>query len=502
MPEIKSEDGQTETVSESALKTQRALESRMSIRTPFQTFAANGLTPSRLGLILRDAANWNQEQYMELAEALEERDAHYRSVIQTRKMAVTSLPWHVVPASKDARDIEIAEFCQGVLGRRGFNALMHDSLDALAKGMSAVEIVWSTDIEPGRMVPASYLWRDPRYFSYDYETMTQVQLRTDENPTYGEPLDPGKFIVHTPMLKSGKVPRSGLAYTVAALWIAKSYVLKDWLAFSEVFGMPVRVGKLSEAASEDERDALIRALAAIGSDAAAVISRSAELEMLGVNTTAHGDFYESAQRFFNQEISKAVLGQTMTTEDGSSLAQAKVHGEVRADIRNADAKSLAETITADLIGPLVQLNFGVDAMVPRFEFDISEPEDLTALATALVPFIDRGLRVDTLEIYSRFGLTQPAEGAEVLGEAPATSDVDVIEDEPPEPDEMPEDEEAMSARQAAEVLGLSVTHVYGLVSAGELRMFQKSGRTRFRAAEVKARAEAWASSPFAVTTTE
>ena len=443
---------------------------------------------------------------MELAETIEERDAHYRSVLQTRKMAVTGLPWRVAPASDDARDVEIAEFCTEVFKRRGFNALLHDSLDALAKGMSAIEIVWSTVIEPGRMVPASYHWRDPRYFSYDYETMTQVQLITDGAPTYGEPLQPAKFIVHTPMLKSGKIPRSGLAYTICALWIAKSYILKDWLAFSEVFGMPLRVGRLSDAATEDERKALISGLAAIGSDGAAIISRGAELEMLGVNNTTHGDFYEKAQRFFNQEMSKAVLGQTMTTEDGSSLAQAKVHGEVRSDIRNADAIALAETITADLLSPLVQLNWGDSAAIPIFEFDTSESEDLQAFAAALTPFIDRGLRVDPHEVYDRFGLTPPAEGADVLGSAmPAAPDSepdpeeDEAEGEPPE--DLPEDQEAMSARKAAEALGVSVTQVYGMVSAGELCLYRDNGRPRFLASEVRARAEVWASSPFAGQTT-
>jgi len=453
---------------------------------------------------MRRAAEWSPQQYMEAAEQVEEKDGHYRSVLQTRKMGVLALPWHVTPASDDPRDVEIAEFVTETFGRRGFQAMLFDALDGLAKGYSVTEIEWSLDANPGRMIPGKYHHRDPRYFSFDFETMTRVQLRTDEAPTYGVPLTPSKFVSHIPKLKSGKIPRAGLAYTVMGLWICKSFVLKDWMAFSEVFGMPLRYGKYNEAATDEEKDALLDALQNLGSDASMIISKAAELEILGNNTTTHGDFYEKAERFFNQEISKVVLGQTMTTEDGSSLAQAKVHGEVRSDIRNADAKALAETINGDLLTPLVQLNFGLEVSLPVFAFDISEPEDLQALAESLVPFIDRGLPVSHAQIYERFGLTPPAEGDEVLGSGTASSAVDVEVDESPEgePEDLPDGEEAMSARQAADRLGMSVTQVYSLVSAGELTLYRQGNRSRFVASEVQARAEAWASSPFAGTTIE
>ena len=506
MPEVTTDTGDTATVSRSTLETQIAAESRNSIRSPFQRFLVNSITPSRLGIYLRGAANWNQQQYMEFAEDVEERDPHYRSVLQTRKMAVTGLPWQVTPASESPADMEVAEFCTTILNRRGFVGAMRDCLDGLAKGFAVVEIVWEFDEQLGKTVPAEYIWRDPRYFSYDYETMTKVQLRTTLDSTYGVPLEPAKFLTHVPGLKSGKIPRSGLVFTVAALYLCKSYILKDWMAFSEVFGMPIRYGQYSENATEDEKTALIRALQSIGSDASAIISKAAELEMLGVNTTNHGDFYEKAQRFFNQEISKVVLGQTMTTEDGSSLAQAKVHGEVRTDIRNADAMSLAETINTYLIGPLVEMNYGMGVELPKFVFDVSESEDLVALTQTLIPLIDRGFRVSTAELYERTGFSPPEDSDEVLtamGAAAMTEDRDATEE--PEDEEQEEEEmdgEFMSASEAAARLGIGIPALYGMVAGGEIvARIAKSGRRRFKASDLEAM-EVRASSPFEGTATQ
>ena len=62
--------------------------------------------------------------------------------------------------------------------------------------------------------------------------------------------------------------------------------------------------------------------------------------------------------WLDRQTSKAVLGQTMTTDDGSSQAQATVHNEVRHDILKSDARQLANTLNRDLIQPYVDLNFG------------------------------------------------------------------------------------------------------------------------------------------------
>jgi phage gp29-like protein len=518
MPQVEDNEGKPGTVSNRELFDQQSAESREGWRKPWQDFVASGVTPVSLGLMLRSAANWDSDRLMKFAEEVEERDGHYKSVLGTRKMAVRQLPWSIQPASEDKADEEIAEFVREAIDRKGFNACLGDLLDGLSKGFSVVEIVWKPEAHEGawRLVPNQYLYRNQRHFGFDEETQTRVQLKTAKATQYGEPLQPAKYITHMPRLKSGKIIRSGLIFTAAALYLMKAFVTKDWMAFSEVFGMPLVYAKMLESATDDEKEKIFNGLMALGSDSKALFSGNVELEFLGINNTQHGNFYIDTVGFFNKETSKVVLGQTMTSEDGASLSQAKVHEGVRNDIRNSDALTLAETLNDQLIRPLVELNFGPGTRPPTLVFDVSEPEDMVAFAEAIVPFIGLGLQVRSADIYSRFGLEKPDDGDDVLTakEVSAMAGLgmgdgiaaDGVDEDPPETDDdrddVPDGEDAMSALQASRALGVPVTQVFALEGAGELTAYRgQDGRRRYLASDVQ-KTEARASAPFAGTAIE
>ena len=66
-----------------------------------------------------------------------------------------------------------------------------------------------------------------------------------------------------------------------------------------------------------------------------------------------------------EQISKAILGQTLTSDSGGgSYAQSKTHNDVRHDLTVADCKALASTLRRDLIRPLCIFNFGEDKRIP------------------------------------------------------------------------------------------------------------------------------------------
>ena len=93
-----------------------------SIRDRWSTYPSQGLTPQRLALILKEADAGDVMRQSELFEEMEEKDAHLASVLQTRKNAVLGLEWKIEPASDEAQDIKIAEFCDETLsGLKKFN---------------------------------------------------------------------------------------------------------------------------------------------------------------------------------------------------------------------------------------------------------------------------------------------------------------------------------------------------------------------------------------------
>jgi phage gp29-like protein len=396
---------------------------------------ANALTPERLGSIIAGVDANDNIDYLTLAEEMEERDLHYRNVISIRKLAVSSLERVVEAATDDAKDVEIADFVREIVMKDQFQMLLTSLLDANAKGYSVAEIMWDRG---DKWVPREYRWRDQRFFQFDRDTGLELRLRDEVNHADGVALEPYKFVVYRPELKTGLTLRAGLARVAAVAYMCKSYSLKDWLAFIEVYGMPLRVGRYGPNADEDAKSKLLAAVARIGIDAAAIIPQGMDIEFIetGMGKAQSNDkIFSGMAEYQDSQVSKGVLGQTMTTDDGSSLSQATVHNEVRTDIRNSDAMQLSATIRRDIVKAVVDLNFpGPHENYPVFRFAIEEPEDLVALSTALPPFIKLGLRVEQSVILDKFGLPEPEEGAEILS-VPKPQPIDSSDDEKDEPGE-------------------------------------------------------------------
>lgn len=182
------------------------------------------------------------------------------------------------------------------------------------------------------------------------------------------------------------------------------------------FGYPLRLGKYSPKATEDDINTLRRAVASIGSDFGAVIPESAILEIIESKTTqSTSDTYEKLAQFVNKEISKLVLGQTMTSEEGASYSQAQVHNEVRGDIAKSDIRQIMETLNSQLIVPYCKFNFGELETYPKLELFKPDIDNIELIINAVANLSDKGLKVKASEIRAKLGLSEPAEDDEVVG---------------------------------------------------------------------------------------
>lgn len=378
--------------------------------------AVAGLTPDRLTAIMRAADQGDMDAFLTLAEEMEERDPHYASVLQTRKLAVTGLERKLTwsPGQEDhAKAEEILEACGELINAPAFEDLLHHQLDAIAKGYAATEIIWDT---AKLWKPARYEWRDPRWFQWDRETGRVLKLR-EPGAIDGEFLPSYKFAVHLASRKSGLPARGGLARVVAFSFVCKLYGVKDWMAFAEIFGIPLRLGRYDGSASPADVEVLKRAVFGLGSDAAAVIPKSMDIEFpeLG-KATGGAELFMALVGFLDNQVSKAVLGQSGTTDmqSGGGYAQSKVLDGVRDDLTKADAKGLSATVTRFVLAPFVGFNWGHEAPVPGFELVVDEPEDMEALSTALERLVPLGLRVGQAEIRKKLKLSEPEDDAELL----------------------------------------------------------------------------------------
>lgn len=378
----------------------------------YSEYPSNGLTPVKLAEIFKEADAGDVLRQMELFEEMEEKDPHLFSQLQTRKNAVTGLDFEIIPFSDDPRDKEIADFIEEQInGIESLEDVETDLLDAIGKGFAVSEIMWGYD--EGHVVVREIKSRHQKRFFWD-SLDDSFKVRTKDAPE-GILLTANKFIVHRYKARSGHTSRAGILRVVAWMYLFKNYDLKDWVSFAEVYGLPLRLGKYAPGASEADKVALMQALIQIGADAAGIIPDGTSIDFITTEKTSSSDLYERLARYCDEQISKAILGQTLTSDSGGgSYAQSKTHNDVRHDLTVADCKSLASTLRRDLIRPLCIFNFGEDKRVPHIRFDCEESEDLTQTATIIGTLVNEvGLRVPTSFIYKKFSIPEPEADEEV-----------------------------------------------------------------------------------------
>lgn len=382
------------------------------IRSPIAGYPADGLTPVRLAAILKEADRGDPVRYLELAETIEERDPHYLAVLGTRRRSVSQIDIRVEAASEDAEDTKRADMVREWLKRDELQSEIFDILDCLGKGFSATHIKWQ--LVGSQYWPERLERRDPRHFRFDRRDLTTPMMIDDTGQE--KPLDAFKFIWATMPAKSGLPLRSGLARVASWGWMFKAFTQRDWAIFCQTYGQPLRVGKYHPTASEKDRNTLFRAVANIAGDCAAIIPEGMVIDFVETgNLSASSDLYKDRADWLDKQISKAVLGQTSTTDaEVGGLGSGKEHREVQEDIERADARSLSALLNRQLIQPWMQLCFGHLDRYPRLVIERPEPEDVAALTDAVAKLVPLGFRVATKQLYDKLGLKEPTDGEDVL----------------------------------------------------------------------------------------
>jgi phage gp29-like protein len=181
--------------------------------------------------------------------------------------------------------------------------------------------------------------------------------------------------------------------------------MKSFVIFCEVFGVPLRLGKYDQNSSAEDKQALWDALKGLGVDAAAMISKSTEIEFPESQKGSTTALYDVEINLCNKEMSKAVLGHTGSSESTpGKLGGEDTAKDVRADLIESDALAIDYVISEQLIKPLVAFNFGPRTAYPYYKTKISKPIDLLAVAQVDTKLVEMGWRMPesyVAEVYGR-----------------------------------------------------------------------------------------------------
>ncbi|MBO6181516.1 DUF935 family protein [bacterium] len=325
-------------------------------------------------------------------------DPHVFACVQSRKSGVLSLEWDINRGSDKDKN---AEEIETLLKKLNMQKLISDILDATQFGFQPLEIMWERD-KSGHIFPKSVIAKPQEWFCFDDDN--NLKFRTKEN-FYGEIVPDKKFLLaqNNPTYNNpyGERTLSRVFWNVTF----KKGGLKFWVVFTEKFGMPHLIGKHPRGASRAETESLADMLEEMVQDAIAVIPDDSSVEIQEANKTSSAEIYDKLIDKMNAEISKAILGQTLTTEVGStgSYAASNTHMQVRQDIIDAD-KKLVEDVINQLIRWIYEINFS-NADAPVFELYAPEDVDLT-LAQRDKILYDTGVKFTKEYFIKTYGLEE------------------------------------------------------------------------------------------------
>jgi phage gp29-like protein len=371
--------------------------------------------------VLKEADDGSMAAPMQLFEEMEEKDPHLFSVASTRRLALTGLDWQVVSAAEVREGVdatsaaETAEYCGQILADlAAFDDVLQHLAMALGRNIAVAEIVW--DVAGGELRPVDLVPVD--FTRLVFDELDRPHVLTGDNDRDGIELTANKFIVHVPHGASGHPQRGGLMRVTAMTYLAKNLALKDWMIFAEVFGMPVRIARYEPTATAEEKRELLHMLESLGSNAAGIFSRAVELQIIESKKASSSAPYNALIEFLNREMSKAWLGQTLTTDIAGlsgSVSASRVHETVRQDILADDIRKEGRTMRRDLLAPITRLRFGPDAPVPFFRRMLKTPREVGDVVRVLDAAVnDLGMAVPDAWARETLGVPEAIPGEPTL----------------------------------------------------------------------------------------
>lgn len=343
-------------------------------------------------------------------------DAHLYSVIQKRKASVLSVPIKFI--DKDGNPIDEVN---KHIHSPWFSRFVSQCIDSIFWGFSLFQLDRSEDG-----------WITAELINRKHVSLERREILYRQTDSFGTPFD--RFYN---LLLIGEENELGLLAKAAPFVIYKRNAMGDWSQYAELFGMPVREYTYDATDEETRQQVLIDAQ---NQGAASVYVHPNDSTFKLLDTAGKSgsvDVYKSLTERCNNEISKLILGNTLTTEAGETGTQAL--GTVQAKGEDLITKSDREMILNILNYDLTDIffNMGIDTSNGSFVFEETENVDIEKQLRIVQGLNQMGLPISDSYLYEKFGVEKPT-----VKEEKATSKKDNEEEEEEELEEMERDGEA------------------------------------------------------------
>jgi len=303
-------------------------------------------------------------------------DPHVWACCQSRKSGTLCREWEIVNPEQPGQNQKRAnDAIRAWADTVDMYRIMSDILDAIFFGMAPTEVIWKED--GGLWLPDTVEGKPTEWFAFSPKN--ELRFLSRDHQLEGEPVPDNKILL--PAHGASYYNPYGERVLSRCYWPItwKRAAQKFWAILTEKYGIPWVYGRVPKAADNDVRAALVEKLQAMVQDGVAVVNDDESIDFGrpgGVQLNA--TIFSALVAEQDSQISKAILGQTLTTDSGQdgsgSYALGKVHSDVRADLLEGDERLVQNTMDT-LIGWIVTLNF--PGAKPPF-FRLHRDEDIQA----------------------------------------------------------------------------------------------------------------------------
>lgn len=272
-----------------------------------------------------------------------------------------------------------------------FNRCIADLLDARFWGFSLLQFYRNGEWVDYDLIPRKHV--DP----------VRRQILRQQTDIIGTPWE-----TYPDLLFVGDEEDLGLLAKAAPWVIYKRNTTADWAQFSEVFGMPIQEYTY-ETDNEDSRKRALEDANSLGALATFIHGKDTELKLVEAgNKTGSAEVYEKLCERCNNEISKLILGNTLTTESSENGTQAlgTVHKKVEDKVAQSDRLYILDILNYDMAD--IFTSMGIDTKGGEFCFPEKKDVDMNTKVSILTQLRSNfQLPVDDDWLYEEFGVEKP-----------------------------------------------------------------------------------------------
>lgn len=233
---------------------------------------------------------------------------------------------------------------------------------------------------PTETEPAIEVWESDLRF---YSTDADGRINYSYEQTYAA--DPMRHMIHRGHLLAGVRDNWGGPMRAVVFWYLLSVLGRDWFARAmERFGVPFPVGR-TNAKDAQAVQFLSDAFALSTKIGGLVVDHETQIELKEVAISGLADSHEKFLSICNREISKVIVGQTLSAEaqpTGLGSGTANLQSDVRQDIRMFDCIKLGETLQKQLFAPFLKIN-GLRGAPPKIVWGGLSDDDAKTFADLL-----------------------------------------------------------------------------------------------------------------------